>query len=214
MLSISSKANRSRPSFLGLVALLCLTAGSSMATISVTAGVDNTLTDNVLFNTVGLINDALMVTGTVNNGPLSLVQFTGTEILHTNGGQALITAADGSYNYLAIEIPANSFLKLVFNLNTPNGGQVSGNAQILVNGSSQGLFAIANGSNFFTLTATGIDVMHKVEILTTGTDLIDTRQIRIGGVVADAPEPGTFLTLGAGMAGLALIGWRRRRAAR
>lgn len=202
---------------LGLLALMALSAGPSMATITVTAGVDNSNTDNVLFNTNSLINNAMTVTGVVNNGPLSVVEFTGNEILVTNGGQALIGAADGSYNFLSIQIPNNTFLKVMFNLNTPNGGQVSGLVQINVDGTlydigSNGPDAIGQGSNFFTIEATGGSVLHVVSFITTGTDIIDTRQIRIGGVGIATPEPGTFLTVGAGLAGLGLLGWKRRRA--
>jgi hypothetical protein len=210
MRSVYSTAQLSRLA-LAAVAILALSAPASGAII-VTSGNNNSGTDNVLFNAPGLANDALVVEGIVNG--TDIVQFTGTETLHGNGGQARIEGFGGAfYDYLEIEMPAFTFTKLVFNLNTPNSAP-DGTATFTVDGvvydvGSNGPDVIGNGENFFTIEATGGMTITRVVIQINGTELEDTRQIRIGGVSerpdADIPEPGTLVGLGLGLCGLAFL---------
>ncbi len=196
------------------LALLALNPATAVATITISSG-NTPGGDNLLFNSVGLINDALTVQGRVNG---NLVNLTGTEFLHTNGGQARVEAltligepAD-SYDYLALEMPGNRFTQLVWNLNTVDragSGSVTFTIDgVLYDGPDAGTapdqFSIGNGGNFFTILADGASTIGKVEFQST-IQLTDTRQIRIGGISeADAPvpEPGTLLTLGLGLCGL------------
>lgn len=196
------------------LALLAFNPSPAEASITISSG-NTPGGDNVLFNSGGLINDALTVQGRVNG---NLVNLTGTELLHSNGGQArveaLVSAGESadSYDYLALEMPSNRFTQLVWNLNTVNGAR-SGSVTFTIDGvlydgpdagTAADQFAIGNGGNFFTILADGGMTIGKVEFQST-VQLIDTRQIRIGGISeaeAPVPEPGTLLTLGLGLFGL------------
>jgi len=66
--------------------------------------------------------------------------------------------------------------------------------------------SLSNGSNFYSLIATGGMVMASVEIDTNAnTAYTDLRQVRVGGVV---PEPGAALLASVAMAAVAV---KRRR---
>lgn len=80
---------------------------------------------------------------------------------------------------------------------------------ITVNGQVQN-FDIGNGQNFFGITATGGDTISSISFNTNGSGVTDLRQLRIGGVTAAVPEPGTWalMLFGFGAVGVSL---RRRR---
>ena len=194
---------------LAMVSMVILGVGSASAAPIITVGVSNTGTDNVLFNVGGLQDDALIVEGIVNSAAISLVEFEGTEALHTNGGQARVEAFDGvGYDSLLIRIPGSTFTKVVMNLNTVLGG--SGSASFLLDGVPfGGAFDIGNGSNFFTIEGLDGTTFSTVQFLTT-VDLLDTRQIRIGGVApvtTPVPEPSAWAMT---LLGLAALGLRAR----
>jgi hypothetical protein len=71
-------------------------------------------------------------------------------------------------------------------------------------------FALGNGENFFGIQATGGDVITSIAFNTNGIGVADLRQVRIGGVAAAVPEPGTWalMLLGFGAVGVSM---RRRR---
>ena len=195
-----------------MASTVILGVGSVSAGPIITPGVSNTGTDNVLFNSGGLQNDALIIEGIVNNGPLSLVEFEGTETLHANGGQARIEGFGGAgYDSLLLSIPGNTFTKVVMNLNTVLGG--SGSVSFLLDGIAfPDAFALGNGSNFFTIEGLDGTTFSTVQFLTT-VDLLDTRQIRIGGVApvsTSVPEPSVWAMTFVGLVALGLRARTRR----
>ena len=193
---------------LAVVSMVILGVGSVSAAPIITAGNVPGGTDNVLFNMVGLQQDALIIEGVVNNLDNSLVEFEGTETLHSNGGQARVEAFSGNYNSLLIRIPGSTFTKLVWNLNLPN--QASGSVSFLLDGIAYpDAFALGNGSNFFSIEGLDGTSFSTVQFLTT-VDVQDTRQIRIGGVApvtTPVPEPSVWAMT---LVGLAALGLRAR----
>jgi len=186
---------------LAAISLLTLGAAPASATIIVTSGPSNTGTDNVLFTNNP--PDGLTVQGITNSGTIT-VDLTGVESLHADGGQALVQSVDGSYTQLAVSIAGRTFTKLVWNLNTLQGAG-TGNVEFFANGSSLGTFSLGNGSNFYTIEATGADAFTSISFQTS-IQLQDTRQIRIGGIsggTGDVPEPATFATIGLSLCVLA-----------
>ena len=207
-LTARAAAGRMAVTTLALVSLTILGVGSVSADPIITPGVSNPGTDNVLFNVGGLDNDALTVEGVVNNAANSLVEFEGTETLHANGGQARIEGFGGSsYDHLLITIPGSTFTKLVMNLNSVAG---SGTVTFFLDGVAFGNgFALGNGSNFFTIEGLGGTKFSTVAFQST-LDVMDTRQIRIGGVApatTPVPEPSAWAMM---LAGLAAVGLRAR----
>ena len=196
---------------LAAISLLTLGAAPASASIIVTSGPSNTGTDNVLFTNNP--PDGLTVQGITNSGTIT-VDLTGVETLHADGGQALVRSVDGSFTQLAVSIAGHTFTKLVWNLDTLQGAG-TGNVEFFANSSSLGTFSLGNGSNFYTIEATGGDAFTSISFLSS-LQLQDTAQIRIGGVSAagpgtdpDVPEPGTLVTMGLALVGVSLV--RRHR---
>ncbi len=207
-LTTNAAVRRMAVTTLAMVSMVILGVGSASAAPIITVGVSNTGTDNVLFNIGGLQNDALIVEGVVSNAANSLVEFEGTDTLHSNGGQARVEGFAGNYDSLLIRIPGSTFTKVVMNLNTVLGG--SGSASFLLDGIAfGGAFALGNGSNFFTIEGLDGTSFSTVQFLTT-VDLLDTRQIRIGGVApvtTSVPEPSVWAMT---LVGLVALGLRAR----
>jgi len=208
-LTTNATVRRMAVTTLAMVSMVILGVGSASAAPIITVGVSNTGTDNVLFNVGGLQNDALIVEGVVSNAANSLVEFEGIETLHSNGGQARVEAFVGAgYDNLLIRIPGSTFTKVVMNLNTVLGG--SGSASFLLDGIAYpDVFELGNGSNFFTIEGLDGTAFSTVQFLTT-VDLLDTRQIRIGGVApvtTSVPEPSVWAMT---LVGLAALGLRAR----
>jgi hypothetical protein len=229
----SQNSSRLRSSLLviGLAAAM-IAPGKAGAAIIITQNVDNTGTDNVLFNIGGLLNDANTVQGVVNNAANTLVDFTAAagSTFHANGGQARIEGPGGAgaFRFLQLEMHSGeTFTKLVWNLNTPNGAG-TGTVTFTIDGVDfPTVFNIGNGQNFFTFTASGGMTMTTVAYNTT-VDIQDTRQIRVGGVSTPTtttsttgttggttgtpppaiPEPESYLLTGLGLT--ALYAARRR----
>ena len=205
-----SNVNPFSLSAVSVIALLALPFTAS-ASLIISAG-NTPGGNNVLFNQVGLIDNANTIQGVLPDGVI--VNFTGTESLSSpSGGQARVAANDGSYIDLSLTVPGHSFTQLVWNLNTFD--RTPGTVQFTLNGNQVGgAFNLGVGQNFFTILATGGSVLTSASFHTTGVELLDTRQVRIGGVSqpdSNVPEPGTFIS--AGLA-LSALGFYRRRAAK
>ena len=210
-LSTNAPVRRMAIVTLALVSMVVLGVGAASAAPIITAGNVPGGTDNVMFNSSSLQNDALIVQGIVSNAASSLVEFEGTETLHSNGGQARVEGFGGvGYDSLLVRIPGNTFTKITMNLNAVPG---SGSVSFLLDGIAfGGAFALGNGSNFFTIEGLDGTAFSTVQFLTT-LDVLDTRQIRIGGVApvtTPVPEPAAWAMTFVGLVALGLRARTRR----
>ena len=151
---------QARKFLLGAAALLCgLVAGHAQATLILTAGNNPGNTDNVVFNPCDNVNTgpALTVQGCLNTDHAQNVNFTGTENLVANGGQARIEAEVGTFDAFRINFadPSLGFTRLIFN---PDA-DVDGFANFQAVDQFGNVFNFNNipldgqGNNFFTLSS-------------------------------------------------------------
>lgn len=162
--------------------------------------------ENVLANT-SMTNTTVMGSTNQTNTMVS-VQSNETLTTSTSNGQSRFFATDGSLDEGSIFLTGGgSFTSAEFNLFNALSGTNS--VAITVNGVTQS-FALGNGQNFFGFQATGGDRITSISFATNGTGVADLRQLRLGGVQAAVPEPGTWalMLLGFGVVGASL---RRRR---
>jgi PEP-CTERM motif len=209
-------------SLLAFVVVTLAASTTARADIVITQSVDNTGTENVLFDQ-NLLNLNVIV-GNVNSG-LFAVNFTSTggTLSSAASGQARVLAGSNNspFDQISFELQGgHTFTNAVFNLNAATTGQI----EILVEGVNinGGTFAQVfvvdmNGENFFTVHAVNGQAMTKISLtgITNingpGATFEDLRQVRIGGfnVPSEIPEPATMLLFGTGLIGAA-AGIRRR----
>lgn len=199
--------------------ILLMSARPAQADIIVLAGVDNTGTDNILFDTV---SDVTQVIATDSTGEFDVI-FTsdaGSDLLSAvASGQARILGGTGNSptNNILFEVEAGAvFTKAVFNINSNLDGFVT----LLVTGInltggtfSQLLVVDANGQNFHTVSAINNQFMTSIELTGQGdVTFEDLRQVRMGGFgdvpTTPVPEPASLLLFAGGLAASAL---KRRR---
>ena len=180
--------------------------------------------DNVIFNACGLgSSSGTTVQGCLNTSHSTLVNFSSTETLNIGGGgQAVITAADGSFNTITIAL-ANSalgFNKLQFNLDAIADGTANFSAtdQFGATFTFNNVALSGNGQNFFTLGSLDGQVAMTFTLRSTVgiSNIADLAQVRLGTASltppVSVPEPASMALFGAGLLGLGMVRRRKNRA--
>lgn len=170
--------------------------------------------DNVLLNS-GVVGNPIFGALNTDQGNFS-VRFTGNELLTAPaGGQARVTAAVGTFDYLKVDLVDASFTSLVLNIDASANGTVDFRGE----DTDGNLFAFNNmsvggsGQNYYTFTTlhgqriAWIDFTADVPLT-----FVDAAQFRIGGAAFGTdvitPEPATMLLMATGVMAFAV---RRRR---
>jgi len=187
--------------WLPAIATLVLATPTAQAVLIVNTGVDNSGTDNVIFNACSapVGGPALTVTGCLNADHTRVVSFTAEENVTASGGQARVDATDTTgFSQLSISASASAFNKLVLNIDSRLNGTVTFTDGVMT---SNPFPLDQNGQNFFTITGGPFNfIQFTTAVGGTVTDLVvDAEQFRIGLAAAvTIPEPGALLLLGLG----------------
>jgi hypothetical protein len=211
-----------KPALLATVAALGMTYGSAYATVIITQGPGSTQnTDNVVFNACSgnIAGPALMVQGCLNSDHSTLVDFTGTENLVVNGGQARIEAQTGTFDALQINfdpLATSAFATLIFNIDAANTGTITIFGDAITGADATQSFAVGQaGQNFFRVDASNGQLLRSVSftgLTVNSVQFSDVQQVRIGGPGVSLPEPGALLLLATVLGGIGLT--TRRKTAR
>jgi hypothetical protein len=193
---------------------IALALASHAHAISITAGNVAGGVDNVLFNAT---TDAsgTMVNGTFNSQPTFFVNFSSTNQLEVQGGQATLTGlGGGTFQNLTFELANNAtFTKAILNPDATTAGNINFSVTYLTPASLlfNTTFSLnANGQNFFTILAGDGELIRSVTFSSTDSAFADSGQFRIGGLAnattSNVPDGGVtvaFLGLALGLLGTA-----------
>jgi hypothetical protein len=208
-----------------LAATLGLMSSSAVAGLIVTTGNNPQTDDNVIANGcsagVAVPGPALTVKGCFNANHDQPVDFTSNEAITYTGGQATVEASDGAFATLTISVEGATFDTLILNIDAikQRPTDLASKISFTDGVTTSALFALSsNGQNFFTLTGgpfnfITFNVFQAAQTSTALQDVVDVKQVRIGGwkKIADpVPEPGTVALLGAGLIGLGFVRSRRK----
>src|SRR5437660_6631131 len=167
------------------LSLVITSAGADIMFSPTPSGTGN----NVIFNQQPPDQTGTTIFGNINSIG-TLVQFTSTQVLTTpSQGQARIESVPANIlNNLNTTIPGFDFSQAVFNLDATANGSASIIAFDQVGTPFSFLLPLSgSGQNFFTLTATGGELISRVAFTST-VGLADVAQIRFGQTVA-VPGP-------------------------
>ena len=194
-----------------LSGVLLATAFTTASALSVVSGNVPQDDSNLVRNPCGLPAGSatgLLVRGCLNDDHSVNVFLASDEELSISGGQATLTATDGSLSMLSIAMAGMD--TLILNIDANADGFVTFTDGI----QTSAPFALDDaGENFFTIT--GIDsnfVRFETTVNGVETDIVDeVRQIRLGGqAVSPVPEPETYALMMAGLVALGFISRRRK----
>lgn len=191
-------------------ASLMAVASTAQAAIFITSGSGGPNPDeNVLFNTGG--QTGTTITGHTNSTNL-LVNFTGLEQIHADGGQADITAVDGGFKYLewSMDDTDTGYSDLKINILANLDGEVTLTFYDQFGNDYSDVFDISkSGQNFFQAHVDqGSLIMFAT--LSTTQDINHVQQVRLGvfETVSEIPEPAAWMTM---IAGFGMVGFALRR---
>ena len=161
--------------------------------------------DNVL---IGNNQTGNPVTGTTNQGAVSVIFNSGTDTLLTSAsGQAVITALDGLLNSVTFTL-AGGLVFTNFEFDLQQSASSPQSVVLTTNlGNHTYLNMDGNGANWAGAASSG-EFFNSVTWTGSGDGYTSMKQLRIGGITAAVPEPGTWAMMLAGLGGIA---WALRR---